>query len=76
VFAPNFGKVTIANFAPATDTVEFKKTVFADMASLTAATHDDGSGNAVIIDSAHDTITFQHIAVTQLLMHQSDFHFV
>ena len=76
VFAPNFGKVTIANFAPATDTVEFKKSVFADMASLMAATHDDGSGNAVIIDAAHDTITFQHIAAAQLLMHQSDFHFV
>ncbi len=31
VFAPNFGQVTLANFNPATDTIQFSKTVFANM---------------------------------------------
>jgi serralysin len=76
VFAPNFGQVGLANFAPATDTLQFSKTAFADIAALQAATHDDAGGNAVITDAAHDTITFQHVTTAQLLAHQSDFHFV
>jgi hypothetical protein len=45
------------------------------MDALIAAAHDDGSGNAVLADAAHDTITIQHITTAQLLSHQSDFHF-
>jgi hypothetical protein len=76
VFASNFGQATIANFAPATDTIEFGKTVFANVNAFLAATHDDPSGNAVITDAAHDTITIQHITTAQLIAHQGDFHFV
>ena len=76
VFAPNFGNISLPNFAPATDTLQFSKTVFADITALLAATHNDGSGNAVITDAAHDTITLQHVTSAQLIAHQSDFHFV
>jgi len=76
VFASNFGQATIANFAPATDTFEFSKTVFANINALLKATHDNASGNAVITDAAHDTITIQHVTTAQLIAHQSDFHFV
>jgi hypothetical protein len=76
VFAPNFGQVTITNFAPATDTIEFSKTVFADIKALLAGTHDDASGNAVITDAAHDTITLKQVTTAQVLAHQNDFHFV
>jgi serralysin len=76
VFAPNFGQVTIANFAPATDTIQFSKSVFANVNALLAATHDDPSGNAVITDAAHDTITIGHLTTAQLLAHQNDFHIV
>lgn len=76
VFAPNFGQLSVTNFAPATDTLEFSKSVFANMAALLASIHDDASGNAVITDAAHDTITLQHVTTAQLLAHQSDFHFV
>ena len=76
VFAPNFGQFDLANFVPATDTLQFSKSVFADVAALAAATHDDVSGNAVITDAAHDTITLQHVTTAQLLAHQSDFHIV
>jgi hypothetical protein len=76
VFAPNFGQVSIANFAPSTDTIQFSKTVFANIQALLAATHDDVSGNAVITDAAHDTITLKHVTTAQLLTHQSDFHFI
>jgi hypothetical protein len=76
VFAPNFGQVTITNFAPATDTIEFSKTVFANINALLAATHDDASGNAVMTDAAHDTITLKHVTTAQVLAHQNDFHFV
>jgi serralysin len=76
VFAPNFGNITLPSFAPATDTLQFSKTVFANVTALLAATHDDGFGNAVITDAAHDTITLQHVTTAQLIAHQSDFHFV
>jgi hypothetical protein len=76
VFAPNFGQITITNFAPATDTIEFSKTVFADIKALLAGTHDDSSGNVVMTDAAHDTITLKQVTTAQLLAHQNDFHFV
>jgi VCBS repeat-containing protein len=76
VFAPNFGHVTLAGFAPATDSIQFSKSVFADISALLAAVYNDPSGNAVITDAAHDTITIQHVTTAQLLAHQSDFHFV
>jgi hypothetical protein len=76
VFAPNFGQVTITNFAPATDTIEFSKTVFANIKALLAATHDDASGNAVMTDAAHDTITLKQVTTAQVLAHQNDFHFI
>jgi len=76
VFVANFGNVTLPSFTPATDTLQFSKTVFASLSALLAATHDDGSGNAVITDAAHDTITLQHVTSAQLIAHQSDFHFV
>jgi len=76
VFAPNFAQVTIANFKPATDTIQISHSVFANVSSLLAATHDDAHGNSVISDAAHDTITIQNVTTAQLLAHQSDFHFV
>jgi hypothetical protein len=76
VFAPNFGRLTLFSFAPATDTLQFSKTVFTDITALLAAVHDDGSGNAVIIDTTHDTITLKQVTTAQLLAHQSDFHFI
>ena len=44
--------------------------------ALMAATHEDSSGNAVITDAAHDTITIQHVTAAQLLAHLNDFHFI
>jgi serralysin len=76
VFASNFGQATISNFAPATDTIQISKTVFANIGALSAATHDDSHGNAVITDAAHDTITLQNVTTAQLQAHQSDFLFV
>ncbi|WP_342722047.1 NF038122 family metalloprotease [Bradyrhizobium sp. B097] len=76
VFAENFGRVTHTHFAPATDTLQFSKSVFADLSALVAAIHDDASGNAVITDAARDTITLQHVSTAQLLEHQSGFHIV
>ena len=76
VFTPNFGQITIANFSPASDTLQFSKTVFANINAVLSATHDDASGNAVITDAAHDAITLQHVTTAQLLLHQSDFHFI
>jgi serralysin len=76
VFAPNFGQVSIAHFAPETDTIQISKTVFANIDALLAATHDDSHGSAVIADAAHDTITIQSVTTAQLQAHQSDFHLV
>jgi hypothetical protein len=76
VFAPNFGPVSIENFLPSADTIQFSKTVFSNIQALLAATHDNASGNAVITDAAHDTITLKQVTTAQLLSHQSDFHFI
>ena len=76
VFAPNFGQATISNFAPALDTIQIDHTMFATVSALLAATHDDASGNAVITDALHDTITIKNVTTAQLLAHQADFHFV
>ena len=76
VFAPHFGNVTLTNFNSTTDTIQISQTIFANMSALLAGTRDDGNGNAVITDAAHDTITIQQLTVAQLLAHQGDFHFV
>jgi serralysin len=76
IFAPNFGQATPANFVPATNTIQIDKTLFANINALLAATHDDSHGNAVITDSAHDTITIQNVTTAQLQARQSDFLFV
>jgi hypothetical protein len=76
VFAENFGNINLPSFASATDTLQFCRTIFANITALLAATHNDGSGNAIITDAAHDTITLQHVTTAQLIAHQSDFHFV
>jgi RTX calcium-binding nonapeptide repeat (4 copies) len=75
VFAANFGHETIANFHPDTDVIEIDHTVFADFHALLAATHDDGTGNAVIAANPNETITVKNVTVAQLVQHQSDFHF-
>ncbi len=70
-FAPNFGQAYVTNFNPATDAIQLDHTAFATAADALAASHDDGHGNAVITDAAHDTITLHNVTVAQL--HQSDF---
>jgi hypothetical protein len=75
VFNPNFGQLIIKNFDPVSDNISFGKSVFADIDALIAATHDDLSGNAVVTDALHDTITIQHTTTAQLLTQQSSFHF-
>jgi hypothetical protein len=75
VFAPNFGKATIANFHPGTDAVEIDQTIFADFHALLAVAQDDGLGNAVITADPHDSITIKNVTVAQLVQHQGDFHF-
>jgi hypothetical protein len=75
VFNPNFGNVTITNDA-ALEGVNFSHTVFANVNALLTAAHDDGHGNVIITDAAHDTLTIQNMTSQQLHSHQSDFHIV
>jgi hypothetical protein len=76
VFPPNFGEAVIANFALERDTIQFSKANFADINALLTSTHNDGRGNAVITDAAHDTLTIEHVTAEQLFVHQHDFHIV
>jgi hypothetical protein len=76
VFAPNFGQATISHFTLGTDTLQIDHTLFAGMNALLASLHDDGHGDAVITDAAHDTITLQNVTTAQLLAHQDAFHLV
>jgi protocatechuate 3,4-dioxygenase beta subunit len=76
VFAPNFGQLSIANVDLETDTIQFSRATFADVAAVLAATHDDGHGNAVITDAANNTLIIEHVTAAQLLAHQLDFHII
>jgi hypothetical protein len=76
VFEPGFGQVSVTNFRPETNAIQISSAIFTSVDALMAATHDDSRGNAVITDSAHDTIIFQNVTTAQLHAHQSDFFFV
>jgi VCBS repeat-containing protein len=77
VFTANFGKDTITNYAPGTDSITLDHTAFSgNVNALLAAAQDDGNGNTVITVDANDTITLQHVLKQQLAAHTSDFHFI
>ena len=76
VFASHFGDIRITDFDPARNTIAFSPGLFASQQALLAAIHDDGHGNAVIADAAHDTLTLDHVSVAALLAHQSQLHIV
>jgi hypothetical protein len=76
-FAFNFagvGRATVADFHPASDTLQFASPIFANAQAALNATHDDGHGNTVVAIDAQDTITLGGILKAQL--HVSDFHIV
>ncbi|GLH77366.1 hypothetical protein SSBR45G_22740 [Bradyrhizobium sp. SSBR45G] len=76
VFAEHFGRVSIADFTPGSDTIVVSHDVFASQSALLASLHDDAAGNAVMTDAAQDTITLQHVTTADLLAHLSSFHIV
>lgn len=76
VFAPSFGKQTIADFHPGEDIIQFDHALFANTAGLMAHMADDGSANAVITLDANDTVIVQGVTSATLQLHLSDFHFV
>ncbi len=69
-----FGNDTVTNFHPATDTLQFLNSMFANAQNALNATLDDGHGNTVISLDTHDTITLAGILKAQL--HTADFHIV
>jgi hypothetical protein len=68
------GQSAVANFHPATDTLQFSSSVFANAQAALNAAHDDGHGNSVIVIDSHDSITLNGVLKAQL--HATDFHFV
>ena len=68
------GQSAVANFHPATDTLQFSSSVFANAQAALNAAHDDGHGNSVIVIDSHDSITLNGVLKAQL--HAADFHFV
>jgi hypothetical protein len=68
------GHSAIAGFDPATDTLQFSSSIFANVQAALNATHDDGHGNAIIAIDAHDSVTLNGVLKAQL--HAHDFHFV
>ncbi len=70
----NVGRATVTDFHPATDTLQFNSSVFANAQDALNATHDDGHGNTVVTLDAHDAITLNSVLKAQL--HATDFHIV
>jgi Ca2+-binding RTX toxin-like protein len=76
VFAPGFGKDTVADFQNTEgvqDIVQFAKTVFADFSALQSHMAEVGTSVVITVD-ANTTIEIQNRTMSQL--HASDFLFV
>jgi Legume lectin domain/FecR protein len=71
---PGVAHTTVADFHPATDTIQFSSPIFTSAQAILNATHDDGHGNTIIAIDAHDTITLDGVLKAQL--HTTDFHIV
>jgi hypothetical protein len=76
VFAPNFGQPASANFAVATDTIQFRSASFLDTDVPLPPIHSDGQGNAMTINVANDMLTIEDIAAEQSNAHHHDFHLI
>lgn len=75
VYAPGFGQDTIVNFVAAGtahDTIKIDHSVFADWASLLAASSQAGSDTIITVDN-NNTITLKNVAVSSL--QSADFQF-
>ncbi|AXA41179.1 Hemolysin-type calcium-binding repeat (2 copies) family protein [Rhizobium leguminosarum] len=75
IYSPNWGHDTITNFVAtgtAHDTIRIDHSVFADWASLLAASSQSGSDTIVTAD-INNTITLKNVAVSSL--ESSDFQF-
>jgi hypothetical protein len=72
VFNQNSIGLTIVNFDPSQDIIQFEGTSLTDFASVLSHTTDDGHGNTVIAYDAHNAVTLQ--GVTPAMLHPSDFH--
>jgi len=76
VFADHLGPASLSDPTPATDTIVFGHTAFANQAGLPAAVHDLAAPGMIITDSAQDVIASQHITTADLLAHLAGFHLV
>ncbi|RUL98093.1 hypothetical protein EEQ99_24565, partial [Rhizobium anhuiense] len=75
IYSPNWGHDTITNFVAtgtAHDTIRIDHSVFADWASLLAASSQSGSDTIVTAD-INNTITLKNVAVSSL--ESTDFQF-
>lgn len=75
-FHAGFGKDVIGDFHPGEDIIQFDRGLFASANAVLSHTANDGLGNAVITYSGSDAITLLGVTKSQLMAHQSDFHFV
>jgi hypothetical protein len=77
VFNANFGKDVVKDFDVNHDILALSHTLFtgADpIAQILNQTHDSSAGAVIAVD-ANDSITLNHVTLTQLTQHPSDFHF-
>jgi hypothetical protein len=68
------GHATITDFHPSSDTLQFTKSIFANLQAVLDATLDDGHGNTVISIDSHDSVTLNGVIKAQI--NANDFHFV
>ena len=61
----------ITDFNVHQDFLDFDHSIFADVAAVLASAHDDVHGNAVITDTAGNSVTLDHVTTDQLVHNQS-----
>ncbi|MCK1709732.1 MULTISPECIES: Ig-like domain-containing protein [unclassified Bradyrhizobium] len=75
VFRPNFGTNVITDFSINNDSLQFAKSIFANVNDVLQHTTNTVAG-AIINDGHGDTITLTGITLAQLQVHQGDFHLI
>ena len=64
-FGPGAGHDTVADFNTSEDFLKFDHTLFSDVNSVLNSAQDDGHGNTILTAATGDTVTLDHVAVSQ-----------
>ena len=75
-FTGSFGGIVVTNYLPGSETINWDRNDFANIAAVESHARQDGAGDTVITLDANDTITLVGVTLSQFEAHTSDWHFI